>query len=88
MLFGQNILDLHPKRIKDLGEGLMVTSMNISLLDEKRFLGLAGTFPTWFDPIYKKNNHPKVLAIEESQEMAEHENEQVFHLAASVHPPR
>ena len=88
MLIGQNIVDLHPERIKDLGEGLMITSMNISLLDEKRFLGFAGTSPTRFDPTYMRNNHPKVLAIEESQELADHEKEQVFHLAASVHPPR
>ena len=88
MLIGQNVVDLHPERIKDLGKGHMVTSMKISLLDEKRFLGFAATFHTRFDPIYRKNNHPKVLAIEESQELAEHEKEQVFHLAASVHPPR
>ena len=51
MLIGQNVVDLHPERIKDLGKGHMVTSMKISLLDEKRFIGFAATFHTRFEPI-------------------------------------
>ena len=62
--------------------------MRISLLDEERYLEFAGTFPTRFSPVYQKNNHPKVLAIEESQGLAEHENDQFFWVAASVHPQR
>ena len=84
MLLGQNIRDFHPEHIKELGKGLIITSMKISLLDEERCLGFAGTFPTRINPIYQKKNHSKVLAIEESQEVAEHENEQVFRMDASV----
>ena len=85
MLLGQNVRDFHPENIKKLSEGLIISSMRISQLDEERYLGFAGTFPTRFSPVYQKNNHPKVLAIEESQELAEHENEQVFRLPLSDH---
>ena len=60
----------------------------IELYDETRYLGFSGRFPAQFSPMYSINDHPKVLAIQEYPQQAEHEEEQVFRLDASEKPPR
>ena len=89
MLIGQNVgQDFFPHEIATFTCGLRVSMHRIQLHDETRYLGFSGRFPAHFSPMYSINDHPKVLAIQEYPQQAEHEEEQVFRLDASAKPPR
>ena len=89
MLIGQNIgQDFFPHVKSTFTCGLRVAMHRIELYDETRYLGFSGRFPAQFSPMYSINDYPKVLAIQEYPQQAEHEEDQVFHLVASAPPPR
>ena len=60
--------------------------MQIELQEEERYLGFAGTFPSHFEP--RRFGHARALVMQENQEQAEHEDNQVFRKGASVLPQR
>ena len=89
MLIGQNVgQDFFPKEIATFDCGLKVFKHRIHLYDEARNLGFSGRFPSGFSPMYSINEHPKVLAIQDNPQQAEHEEDQVFHPVASVPHPK
>ena len=89
MLIGQNFgQDFFPEEIATLNCGLKVSRHRIQLVDETRYLGFSGRFPSGFSPMYSINEHPKVLAIQDHPQQAEHEEDQVFHRVASAPHPK
>jgi len=83
---GQNLRDFFPVAIEKIHGGLTITKMHIELQEEERYLGFAGTFPSLFEP--RRFGHPRALIMQENQEQAEHEGNQVLHKGASVLPQR
>ena len=79
MLIGQNAgQDFFPKEIATFTCGLKVSMHQTKVHDKKRYLGFIGRLPAQFTTMYRINDHPKALVIQEFPRRYEHEEEQVF----------
>ena len=87
ILIGQDLMNLHPTKIAKIHDGFFITQMEARLYNVNHFLGFSGLFPRGLEPNYQIENHPRAVLYANHPQQADHEAEQVFHVAASAHQP-
>ena len=86
-MVGQDLMDIHPRKIAKNHDGFFIIRMAARLYNVNHFLGFSGLFPRGLEPNYQIENHPSAVLYADHPEQADHEAEQVFRVAASAHQP-
>ena len=84
ILVGQDLMDIHPKKIARIHDGFFITQMAARLYDVNKFLGFSGLFPRGLEPSCQIGNYSKAVLYANHPQQAGRETEQVFHVTASA----
>ena len=83
-MVGQDLMDVHPRKIARIHDGFFITQMAARLYDVNKFLGFSGLFPRGLEPSCQIGNYSKAVLYANHPQQAGRETAQVFHVTASA----